>query len=176
MGIDPGTSEDLRVSRIASLTLVNAMIFHQILAQRDSRVQSLARTILKPHVAEALADVWRVILEDIDYIPIFSLAREIVVELTGTPGLDDALQQLAASAMRMTGRQASTRHDLMGRIYHRLLADEKYFGAFYVEDLANAIDAVSETIATAPATPARLRTLLGIPEETGVTTSDEEED
>jgi hypothetical protein len=33
--------------------------------------------------------------------------------------------------MRITRRRAALRHDLMGRIYHRLLADAKYFGAFY---------------------------------------------
>jgi len=124
-------SEDLRVSRIASLTLVNAMIFHQILAQRDRRVPPLGRTVEEPHVTEGLAEAWRVILEDIDYIPIFTLARDIVRELRGTAGIDDALRQLANAAMRITARRAALRHDLMGRIYHRLLADAKYFGAFY---------------------------------------------
>jgi len=127
----PPRGEDLRISRIASLTLVNAMIFHQILAQRDPRVPPLGRTVEGPHVTEGLAEAWRVILEDIDYIPIFTLARDLVRELRGTAGIDDALRQLANAAMRITARRAALRHDLMGRIYHRLLADAKYFGAFY---------------------------------------------
>lgn len=127
----PPTREDLRVSRIASLTLVNAMIFHQVLAQRDPRVPTLARIREDPHVAEVLSKAWTFILEEIDYIPIFRLARDILLELIGKPGTDDALRDLATAAMRITGRRAALRHDLMGRIYHRLLADAKYFGAFY---------------------------------------------
>jgi hypothetical protein len=127
----PPTSEDLRVSRIASLTLANAMIFQQVLADRDPRVQTLSRTISGAHVSQSFANTWKFILDDIDYVPIFSLAREIVLELTGGPRIDDALRQLASSAIRITGRRAALRHDLMGRIYHRLLADAKYFGAFY---------------------------------------------
>jgi hypothetical protein len=127
----PPTEDDLRVTRIASLTLVNAMIFQQVLADRDERVEPLARTVAGPNVAESFAEAWNLILTEIDYVPIFRVAREIIVELTGSPGFDQALRQLATSATRITARRAALRHDLMGRIYHRLLAEAKYFGAFY---------------------------------------------
>ncbi len=123
--------EDLRISRIAALTLVNAMIFQQTLAARAPRVWPLKRSIARPHVAEALTNAWEIIIGEIDYVPIFSLALKIVDVLSGNPGLNDALRTLAESAMRITGRRAALRHDLMGRIYHRLLADRKYFGAYY---------------------------------------------
>jgi len=41
------------------------------------------------------------------------------------------LKRLGKAALHITSRRAALRHDLMGRIYHRLLADAKYFGAFY---------------------------------------------
>jgi hypothetical protein len=125
------TPEDLATSRIASLTLVNAMIFQQVIAQLNARIGSLERVLRSKDVAHNLDTVWTRILDEIDYVPIFSLARDIVRELAGTPGFDDALQGLGGVARRITTRRAALRHDLMGRVYHRLLADAKYFGAYY---------------------------------------------
>lgn len=127
----PPSADDLRVSRNAALTLINAMIFQQVLSARDDKVLPLSRTILDENPSESLLSAWDVILKEIDYVPIFALASEILRELAGTPGLDVALRALAQKALRITSRKAALRHDLMGRIYHRLLADPKYFGAFY---------------------------------------------
>src|SRR5262245_25133307 len=107
------------------------MIFQQVLAQLDKRVSPLERATAGEHAAENLISAWTVILDEIDYVPIFTLARSILQELIGNPGLDEALRSLAVAARRITARRAALRHDLMGRIYHRLLADAKYFGAFY---------------------------------------------
>lgn len=127
----PATVDDLRVSRIASLTLINAMIFQEILASNNPRVRPLARTISGKNLATNFAEVWEDITTNIDYIPIFNVAREIAVDLQGIPDADKALRTLAETAQGITSRRAALRHDLMGRIYHRLLADAKYFGAYY---------------------------------------------
>lgn len=126
----PSSNSDLKVLRIASLTIVNAMIFQQVLAEHDRRVISLNRAVEDKNVAESLFKAWASILE-IDYVPIFTTAKDIIRELVGVPDADAALKALAESALRITGRRAALRHDLMGRIYHRLLGDAKYFGAFY---------------------------------------------
>jgi hypothetical protein len=127
----PPIDADLKVCRIASLTLTNAMIFQQVLAERDPRVESLSRTVKGEHIAESLLETWTFIIEKIDYLPIFTTANEIMKDLIGVPGVDAALKRLGDAALRITSRRAALRHDLMGRIYHRLLADAKYFGAFY---------------------------------------------
>lgn len=124
------SNPDLKVLRVASLTIVNAMIFQQVLAAQDPRIESLNSTIQKPNVGEALFKAWTAILK-IDYVPIFTTANDIMRELVGIGDADAALKALAEAALRITGRRAALRHDLMGRIYHRLLADAKYFGAFY---------------------------------------------
>lgn len=126
----PSSNPDLKVLRVASLTIVNAMIFQQVLAAQDSRIESLNRTVEKTNIAESLFKAWTAILE-IDYVPIFTTANHIMRELVGVADADNALKALAEGALRITGRRAALRHDLMGRIYHRLLADAKYFGAFY---------------------------------------------
>jgi hypothetical protein len=119
-----------RVARTAALTIVNAMIFQQVLSRYEARIPSLPTLVEGDNVAERLADAWLAILE-IDYHPIFQLARELVLNLTGTPGIDGAFRELARAALRITARQAALRHDLMGRIFHQFLTDRKYFGAFY---------------------------------------------
>src|SRR5208283_4506241 len=127
----PAIDADLKVCRIASLTLINAMIFQQVLAERDKRVQSLSRAVKDKNVGESLLETWTFILEEIDYVPIFTTATEIMKDLIGVPDVDGALKRLGKAALHITSRRAALRHDLMGRIYHRLLADAKYFGAFY---------------------------------------------
>lgn len=82
-------------------------------------------------LAARLKSTWEFITDKIDYVPIFTTATEIVTDLIGVPDSSEALRRLADSALRITSRRAALRHDLMGRIYHRLLADAKYFGAFY---------------------------------------------
>ena len=59
------------------------------------------------------------------------MAREILLELPSGPGTEKALHLLADVALETTKKRAALKHDLMGRIYHRLLVDAKYFGAFY---------------------------------------------
>jgi hypothetical protein len=107
------------------------MIFQQVLSEYNPDVPSLRGVFESASPVERLASVWQAILDDIDYIPIFRLARSLVVELTGTPGINDALEALARSAQRVTARRAALRHDLMGRIFHKLLTDAKFFGAYY---------------------------------------------
>jgi hypothetical protein len=120
-----------RVARTTALTIVNAMLFQQVLSRYDRRVPALPALVERDNVAERLSAAWQRILTEIDYIPIFQLARDLVLQLTGTPGIDLALRDLAQAAQRITARQAALRHDLMGRIFHQFLTDRKYFGAFY---------------------------------------------
>src|SRR5438552_16950294 len=127
----PAVDADLKVCRIASLTLVNAMIFHQVIASRNHSVPMLKRATGGENVAEALFNAWTHIQEKIDYVPIFVTATEIIRDLVGVADSDVALRRLAQTALNITGKKAALRHDLMGRVYHRLLADAKYFGAFY---------------------------------------------
>jgi hypothetical protein len=107
------------------------MIFQQILSDNNSSVQKLSRTARASDVAKSFIDAWTFILTDINYEPIFTVARNILLDLEGSPGTDEALKRLAQTAENITKRRAALRHDLMGRIYHRLLADAKYFGAYY---------------------------------------------
>lgn len=132
-------SDDRRIGRIASLTIVNALIFQEVLAGQKTpkagvrRVRSIRQILATQRPIDEFVSEWTFILDKIDYIPIFRLAREIVERLPNSPGLLRSIERLASTALYITGNRALLRHDLMGRVYHRLLADAKYFGAFYTK-------------------------------------------
>jgi hypothetical protein len=121
------------ISRISGLVLVNAMIFQEILAYYDDRVNSLEKVLNDPNLLGSFSEHWRFILEDINYYPIFHLAREIIIDLTADADIIETLRNLAGTAQRIVSMRAALRHDLMGRVYHRLLADKKYLGTYYTK-------------------------------------------
>src|SRR5216117_2468784 len=97
----PAIDADLKVCRIASLTLTNAMIFQQVLAERDAKVKSLSRAVKGKNIADSLLDTWTFIVEKIDYIPIFTTATEIMKDLVGVPDVDAALKRLGKAALQI---------------------------------------------------------------------------
>jgi len=127
------TSSDLRIYRVASLTLANAMLFQEIISQREDHVRPLRKTIESLDILGEFNRQWKYIENNIDFAPIFRVAREILLALPSSPETDKALRRLAESAIKISRNRAALRHDLMGRIFHRLLADAKFFGAFYTK-------------------------------------------
>lgn len=125
-------NDDLRIYRVASLTLANAMLFQEVISQREP-VKTLRETIESKDIVGEFNVQWKHIESKIDFIPIFKVAREILLALPSSPETDKALRRLAESAIKISRNRAALRHDLMGRIFHKLLADAKFFGAFYTK-------------------------------------------
>ena len=125
-------TNDLRIYRVASLTLVNAMLFQELISQRTN-AKTLRKTLESLDIAGEFNRQWKYIEKEIDFAPIFKVAREILLALPSTPETDKALLRLARSAIKISRNRVALRHDLMGRIFHRLLADAKFFGAFYTK-------------------------------------------
>ena len=73
--------------------------------------------------------MWEEILA-IDYYPIFSMAREVVQELSEVEA-GDVLDECAETAAALLGMGAVGRHDLAGRIFNRLISERKLLAAFY---------------------------------------------
>jgi hypothetical protein len=119
------------ISRISSLVIVNAMIFQEILSSyAEYRISTLERLKDEENVLSAFASQWRTILE-INYYPIFHLARELLLQLPVNADTVGSLRSTADAAQRIVGLRAALRHDLMGRVYHKLLADKKYLATYY---------------------------------------------
>lgn len=119
------------VSRIAGLTVVNAMVFQEVLAGYDRRVEPLRKTLEMPDTVSAFCGHWQFILEEINYVPIFKVAREVLVAVATGTDVDKAVRSLARKALDIVRQRAALRHDLMGRVYHRLLTEAKYLGTYY---------------------------------------------
>lgn len=119
------------VSKIAGLTLVNALVFQEVLADYESQVQHLRQTLQAHDAISAFADHWEYILTQINYYPIFHVSHQLLLALPSNPDSERALRSLARTALDIVQQRAALRHDLMGRVYHRLLAEAKYLGTYY---------------------------------------------
>lgn len=119
------------VSRISGLILINAMIFQEILSESEPKVSSLEDILLQDDVQSGFCKHWKFIFDKINYYPIFHLAREIMLKLTSNKDVMASVRYLAQQAKHIVRMRAALRHDLMGRVYHQLLAEAKYLGTFY---------------------------------------------
>lgn len=118
-------------ANLAALTLANAFIFQEQLAQADSQVEPIRRLLSQRDFQGRTADHWKFICDSINYIPIFHLARDVLLAIPSNADTAKALRTLAQQALDIVSERAALRHDLMGRVYHYLLLEAKYLGTFY---------------------------------------------
>ena len=78
---------------------------------------------------------WDLILA-VDYRPIFEAARRVLSEPARSPAWSSTVKNVANKALSAAGDASSLRHDLMGRIFHRLLDTARYDGSFYTSSAA----------------------------------------
>ncbi|MCY3959861.1 MAG: hypothetical protein OXG65_16440 [Chloroflexi bacterium] len=117
-------------AHMAALVITNAMLFQEglsddrgdILPVDDARVDGRFER-------RRLLAQWDYILE-IDYYPIFSMARAVVSVLSGVVAAD-VLDQCAHTAARLLALGSVGRHDLAGRIFNQLIAERKLLAAYY---------------------------------------------
>lgn len=119
------------VGKIAGLTIVNAMVFQEVLADYEAQVNHLRQTLQSSDVVSAFADHWDYIVNQINYHPIFHAAHQLLLGLPSNPDTEAAIRHLANAALDIVRQRAALRHDLMGRVYHKLLAEAKYLGTYY---------------------------------------------
>ncbi|PJF31437.1 MAG: hypothetical protein CUN51_03650 [Candidatus Thermofonsia Clade 1 bacterium] len=117
--------------RIGGLVVMNALIFQELLSQHGSDVKNLMTALAEGTPVFTFTEHWRHILETINYYPIFHLARQVLSKLPSTPVVLDLFNELVRAALQIAEMRAALQHDLMGRVYHRLLAQAKYLGTYY---------------------------------------------
>ena len=139
-----GSPEDgyFTAAKRAMLVVATAMLFHHRLqghlpsdhpAGYAERWPPLApmRCAAEPEttVGEFL-EAWRAILA-VDYRPVFETARVALLALPATPDIAQAVHTLAGEVAKIAGLVHGLRHDLLGRIFHRVLDTARYDGSFY---------------------------------------------
>ena len=125
-GADPGDE----AANMAALVIINAMVFQERLASNEVAFQPVSVAMRDGRFSRmALLQVWEHILS-IDYYPIFSMARDVVRELSEVEATE-VLGECAKTAAALLGMGAVGRHDLAGRIFNRLISERKLLAAFY---------------------------------------------
>ena len=125
-GADPSDE----AANMAALVIINAMVFQERLASNEVAFQPVSAAIRDGRFSRMmLLQLWEHILS-IDYYPIFSMARDVVRELSEVEATD-VLGECARTAAALLGMGAVGRHDLAGRIFNRLISERKLLAAFY---------------------------------------------
>ncbi len=83
----------------------------------------------------AFREAWRGILA-VDYRPVFETGRVALAALSADQDTSQAVQALAEVVARVAERVTGLRHDLLGRIFHRVLDTARYDGSFYTSTAA----------------------------------------
>ena len=86
-------------------------------------------------VIDAFREAWRGILA-VDYKPVFETGRTALGALSMDPDTSQAIGGLARVVARVSERVSDLRHDLLGRIFHRVLDTARYDGSFYTSTAA----------------------------------------
>ena len=114
--------------RIACLVLFNAIAFQDRLAAVNGDVPTVSES-WRAGIG-GLRDAWARICDEIDYVPVFELGISVLDILSDAP---PDTHQLAIEPLigAMNGTRRLEGHDLSGRLFHTLLTDAKFTGAYY---------------------------------------------
>ena len=83
----------------------------------------------------AFREAWRGILA-VDYRPVFETGRTALAALSADPDTGQAVTGLADVVARVSEQVTGLRHDLLGRIFHRVLDTARYDGSYYTSTAA----------------------------------------
>ncbi|MDE0075129.1 MAG: hypothetical protein OXU32_14325, partial [Gammaproteobacteria bacterium] len=120
-----------------ALIWLNALVFQELLASHLDMsllpAEHRQKTISRPDPAGTTADLerqWEEILA-INWWPIFHVARETLRATPGSPGTHLAIGVLIRTAREIVESGMIRRHDVAGRVFHRLLDSRKFLATNY---------------------------------------------
>ena len=128
------------------LVVATAMLFHHRVQQHlpleqpdsyDGEWPPASPTVCaeRDGVIGAFREAWGGILA-VDYRPVFETGRTALGALSMDPDTAQAVRGLAGVVARVSERVSGLRHDLLGRIFHRVLDTARYDGSFYTSTAA----------------------------------------
>ena len=149
----PGTGEEdsagagyLVAAKRGLLVAATAMLFHHRLqghlpvlrpAGYDGEWPPASPAVCAEQGAAigAFQEAWRGILA-VDYRPVFQTGRAALGAIAANPDNGLAIRNLAQVVGQISEEVAGLRHDLLGRIFHRVLDTARYDGSFYTSTAA----------------------------------------
>ena len=115
-----------QTERMAAAICVSAFVFHAAIERQDGIPPLPVKT---PVSKLALLQAWEDILE-VNYYPIFGIAREVVAHLPYET-VSWVMDLVAAAIPELAKLGATSYHDLTGRMFQTLIADRKFLATFY---------------------------------------------
>jgi len=117
----------------AGLLLVDAMVFHETIAASHKEVPTLSTLMSSANLKKELENSWQYIIQNINYEPVLEITLNILMNIPASAVVDRQLRSLANLAYDIASSKVLLRHDLFGRIYHRLLLGNlvKYHATYY---------------------------------------------
>jgi len=119
------------ITRIGLFLLFDALVMHDVLASQIPNVKSLHEAP-GTNIIPFLKEEWSKIL-DIDYEPVFRLSFNVLNSFPTSPTTDSVFRILIDAAQSVVSSNVLMKHDLLGRIYHKLLLGTtgKYYATYY---------------------------------------------
>ena len=149
----PGTGEEgntgsgyMVAAKRGLLVVATAMLFHhrlqghlpvQLPAGYDGEWPPAPPAVCAEQdaVLSAFQESWRGILA-VDYRPVFQTGRAALGAIAANLDNGQAVRTLARVIAQVSEEVAGLRHDLLGRIFHRVLDTARYDGSFYTSTAA----------------------------------------
>ena len=126
-------SEGEQTNRMAMTIIANALTFYQSIAGKH-RLPGIAeiREASPQSLQKAFQSLWRKVIEEINYWPILKVARDLLVTIDWVVA-QEVLDRLIDAAFQLALLGITSRHDLAGRIFQKLIIDRKYLATFYTQ-------------------------------------------
>ena len=90
----------------------------------------LAECLASDDLIASLDEAWDLILA-LDYKPVFETARAALASAAQSHGFSAAVRSAASAGARVVRTAGGKRHDLLGRIFHRVLNTARNDGSYY---------------------------------------------
>ena len=128
-----------QTTRMAMTIIANAILFHATIAgtydipNLESLLEDDSRSI-----QNALVATWKTILTDINYWPVFRVASDLIIPIKGRVA-DRILEILIRRMQSLNALGINTRHDLVGKMFQRLIVDRKFLATFYTRPTSSTL-------------------------------------
>ena len=120
-----------QTNRMAAAIVANALMFHMSIESHPAVPRLSALVDDGGSITlTSLFSCWNLIINEINYWPIFRLAANVLHELPTTKG-NDLINQLYQSMQRLWNLGAHRMNDLSGRMFQKLIVDRHFLATFY---------------------------------------------
>lgn len=121
-----------QTDQMVAALILNALVFHHLVAANHPRQIDSPRKMRSQNriTADEITQIWEEIM-DINYYPIFAVARDCLNEITDDGVAANLLEMLVDTANRIASVNAHTLHNLTGEAFGALISDRKFLASFY---------------------------------------------